>query len=105
MHVVPGSESASPSSSNEKKSNSNRSILSENEGNEPEQTSAGDMLKRVGDARRKVMGLYRLMGNKADVVKGFAKRCTEQWEVAPRSEIGLYLGDIQGELFRTIFGL
>jgi magnesium transporter len=58
--------------------------------------SDGDMLKRVGDSRRNVMGLYRLMGNKADVIKGFAKRCNEQWEVAPRSEIGLYLGDIQG---------
>lgn len=61
-----------------------------------DQKSDGEMLKRVGDARRKVMGLYRLMGNKADVIKGFAKRCNEQWEVAPRSEIGLYLGDIQG---------
>lgn len=55
------------------------------------------MLKRVGDCRKKVMGLYRLLGNKADVIKGFAKRCNEQWEVAPRSEIGLYLGDIQGK--------
>ncbi|KAL7265835.1 CorA metal ion transporter [Rhizina undulata] len=64
---------------------------------EEEQKSDGDMLKRVGDTRKKVMGLYRLLGNKADVIKGFAKRCNEQWEVAPRSEIGLYLGDIQGE--------
>lgn len=55
------------------------------------------MLKRVGDCRKKVIGLYRLLGNKADVIKGFAKRCNEQWEVAPRSEIGLYLGDIQGK--------
>jgi magnesium transporter len=59
--------------------------------------SDGDMLKRVGDSRRNVMSLYRLMGNKADVIKGFAKRCNEQWQVAPRSEIGLYLGDIQGK--------
>lgn len=63
---------------------------------EVEQKSDGDMLKRVGDSRKKVMGLYRLLQNKADVIKGFAKRCNEQWEVAPRSEIGLYLGDIQG---------
>ena len=61
-----------------------------------EQESDGNMLRRVGDGRKKVMGLYRLLGNKADVIKGFAKRCNEQWEVAPRSEIGLYLGDIQG---------
>ena len=60
--------------------------------------SGGDMLRRVGDCRKKVMGLYRLLGNKADVIKGFAKRCNEQWEIAPRSEIGLYLGDIQDHI-------
>ena len=65
---------------------------------EKEEEAGGNMLKRVGDCRKKVMGLYRLLGNKADVIKGFAKRCNEQWEVAPRSEIGLYLGDIQGKL-------
>ena len=53
------------------------------------------MLRRIGEVRKKVMKFYRLIGNKADVVKGFAKRCNEYWEVAPRSEIGLYLGDIQ----------
>ena len=60
--------------------------------------SGSDMLRRVGDCRKKVMGLYRLLGNKADVIKGFAKRCNEHWEVAPRSEIGLYLGDIQDHI-------
>jgi magnesium transporter len=59
---------------------------------------SGDMLRRVGDCRKKVMTLYRLLGNKADVIKGFAKRCNEHWEVAPRSEIGLYLGDIQDHI-------
>ena len=33
------------------------------------------------------MGLLRLMGNKADVVKGLAKRCNENWSVAPKSDI------------------
>ena len=33
------------------------------------------------------MGLLRLMGNKADVVKGLAKRCNENWIVAPKSDI------------------
>nr|POE52021.1 putative metal ion transporter c17a12.14 [Quercus suber] len=60
--------------------------------------SGGDMLRRVGECRKKVMGMYRLLGNKADVIKGFAKRCNEHWEVAPRSEIGLYLGDIQDHI-------
>ena len=66
--------------------------------NEKTESSGSDMLRRVGRGRKKVMGLYRLLGNKADVIKGFAKRCNEQWEVAPRSEIGLYLGDIQDHL-------
>ncbi|RBQ93709.1 hypothetical protein VDGD_04252 [Verticillium dahliae] len=56
------------------------------------------MLLRVGDCRKRVMSLYRLLGNKADVIKGFAKRCNERWEVAPRSDIGLYLGDIQDHI-------
>lgn len=59
---------------------------------------AGEMLQRIGTCRKKVMSLYRLLGNKADVIKGFAKRCNEQWDVAPRNEIGLYLGDIQDHI-------
>ncbi|KAI9654016.1 MAG: CorA metal ion transporter [Alyxoria varia] len=57
-----------------------------------------NMLFRVGECRKKVMGLYRLLGNKADVIKGLAKRCNEQWQVAPRSDVGLYLGDIQDHI-------
>ncbi|EXJ86333.1 hypothetical protein A1O3_03284 [Capronia epimyces CBS 606.96] len=69
-------------------------------GSEAEEPEIGgiDMLLRIGECRKKVMSLYRLLGTKADVIKGFAKRCNEQWEVAPRSEIGLYLGDIQDHI-------
>ena len=77
------------SRSHEKGSESGEPIVGE---------SGGDMLRRVGEGRKKVMGLYRLLGNKADVIKGFAKRCNEHWEIAPRSEIGLYLGDIQDHI-------
>ncbi|EFE44430.1 hypothetical protein TRV_00779 [Trichophyton verrucosum HKI 0517] len=63
-----------------------------------ESGSGTNMLRQVGACRKKVMGLYRLLGNKADVIKGFAKRCNEYWEVAPKSEIGLYLGDIQDHI-------
>ena len=63
---------------------------------EDQDVDSGEMLQRIGLARKKVMGLLRLLGSKADVIKGFSKRCNEKWEVAPRSEIGLYLGDIQG---------
>ena len=68
------------------------------EGEKTAGESGGDMLRRVGECRKKVMSLYRLLGNKADVIKGFAKRCNEHWHVAPRSEIGLYLGDIQDHI-------
>jgi magnesium transporter len=63
-----------------------------------QQESGRDMLRRVGECRKKVMSLYRLLGNKADVIKGFAKRCNEQWDIAPRNEIGMYLGDIQDHI-------
>lgn len=81
----------------EKRSNGDNEKRSES-GDGTSGESGGDMLRRVGDCRKKVMGLYRLLGNKADVIKGFAKRCNEHWEVAPRSEIGLYLGDIQDHI-------
>ena len=90
----------SGSSPNEKKSlnkgdtASIRTIRSSN----PDTSSGGDMLRRVGEGRKKVMLFYRLLGNKADVIKGFAKRCNEKWEIAPRSDIGLYLGDIQDHI-------
>ena len=51
------------------------------------ETEQSDMLRRIGTCRKKVMGLLRLMGNKADVVKGLAKRCNENWRVAPTSDI------------------
>lgn len=76
------------------KSNDNRSEPADGNMNK----SGSDMLRRVGEGRKKVMGLYRLMGNKADVIKGFAKRCNEHWNIAPKSEIGLYLGDIQDHI-------
>lgn len=78
------------------------STLDADDEDEKAEYSVGDdsrnMLRRTGEVRKRVMGLYRLLGNKADVIKGFAKRCNEQWEVAPRSEIGLYLGDIQDHI-------
>lgn len=68
------------------------------DGTKEGQESGRDMLRRVGECRKKVMSLYRLLGNKADVIKGFAKRCNEQWDIAPRNEIGMYLGDIQDHI-------
>ncbi|VEU21489.1 DEKNAAC102462 [Brettanomyces naardenensis] len=62
----------------------------------------GDMLRRIGECRRRVMSLLRLLGSKPDVIKGFAKRCNEQWQLAPKSEIGLYLGDIQDHVVTMV---
>ncbi|RPA79381.1 cora-domain-containing protein [Ascobolus immersus RN42] len=87
---------------NPKAARSKSSLISQNQ---PEERDDADMLRRVGDCRKKVMGLYRLLGNKADVIKGFAKRCNERWEVAPRSEIGLYLGDIQDHIVTMVANL
>lgn len=36
------------------------------------------MLQRIGEARRKVMTLMRLLSGKADVIKMFAKRCQDE---------------------------
>ena len=52
-------------------------------------------LRKIGNTRRNVMGLMRLLGGKADVLRGFTKRCNENYKVTPRMDIGLYLGDIQ----------
>ncbi|CUS20506.1 LAQU0S01e08152g1_1 [Lachancea quebecensis] len=65
----------------------------------------GDMLRRIGECRKRVMSIIRLLGSKADVIKGFAKRCNEHWEVAPRSEIGMYLGDIQDHIVTMVSSL
>ena len=51
------------------------------------------------------MSLMRLLGGKADVIKGFAKRCNEQYSITPRGEIGLYLGDIQDHVVTMMSNL
>lgn len=83
------------------------------------------MLQKIGESRRKVMTLMRLLSGKADVIKMFAKRCQDeaqgigpaltsninlanlsakaaassagqqQQHAQPRADIALYLGDIQ----------
>lgn len=59
---------------------------------------ARPILKAIGDARKRVMVLIRLLGGKSDVIKGFAKRCNENYSVAPRGDVGLYLSDIQDHI-------
>lgn len=63
------------------------------------------LLRQIGECRKKVMSLMRLLGGKADVIKGFAKRCNEQYSVTPRGDIGLYLGDIQDHVVTMMSNL
>lgn len=63
------------------------------------------MLRRLGECRKRVTSMLRLLSSKADVVRGFSKRCNEHWEVAPKSEIGLYLGDIQDHILTMVANL
>lgn len=93
-----GTKSRDKEYQNLKNSDAHSDTRSEKGGDKTSDKTSGDMLRNVGECRKKVMSLYRLLGNKADVIKGFAKRCNEYWEVAPRSEIGLYLGDIQDHI-------
>ncbi|KAL1972041.1 hypothetical protein VTN31DRAFT_7260 [Thermomyces dupontii] len=62
-------------------------------------------LPRIGHLRRKVMSLMRLLGGKADVIRGFSKRCNEQYSVTPRGDIRLYLGDIQDHVVTMMSNL
>ena len=63
------------------------------------------ILRQIGECRKKVMSLLRLLGGKADVIKGFAKRCNENYDVAPRHDVGLYLSDIQDHVVTMMSNL
>ena len=63
------------------------------------------LLRQIGECRKRVLNMMRLLGGKADVIKGFAKRCTDQYEMTPRGDIGLYLGDIQDHVVTMMSNL
>lgn len=56
------------------------------------------LLQRLADTRKVTMSLIRLLSGKADVIRGFAKRCSEQVANAPSADISLYLGDIEDHI-------
>jgi magnesium transporter len=62
-------------------------------------------LRRIGSVRKNTLGLMRLLGGKADVLKGFTKRCNENYKVTPRMDIGMYLGDIQDHVVTMMTNL
>jgi magnesium transporter len=55
--------------------------------------------------RKNVMGLMKLLGGKADVLRGFTKRCNANYKVTPHMDIGLYLGDIQDHVVTMMTNL
>ncbi|SGZ46623.1 CIC11C00000004581 [Sungouiella intermedia] len=76
----------------------------------------GDMLRRIGECRKRVMSVMRLLGSKADVIKGFSKRFNENETIshdspshntrlALRQEILMYLGDIQDHIVTMVQSL
>ena len=62
-------------------------------------------LRKIGMVRKNVMGLMKLLGGKADVLRGFTKRCNSNYKVTPRMDIGLYLGDIQDHVVTMMTSL
>ena len=46
-----------------------------------------------------------MLGGKADVLRGFTKRCNANYRVTPRMDIGLYLGDIQDHVVTMMTSL
>lgn len=64
-----------------------------------------EILRAIGESRKRIMQLLRLLGGKADVIKGFAKRCNESYSVAPRGDVGLYLSDIQDHVVTMMSNL
>lgn len=66
---------------------------------------AANVLRQIGVCRKRVMSLSRLLSGKADVIKGFAKRCNEQYSVTPRSDVGLYLSDVQDHVVTMMSNL
>ncbi|KOS16643.1 putative metal ion transporter [Escovopsis weberi] len=59
------------------------------------QDDSNSFLRSIGRVRKNCMALLRLLGGKADVLRGFTKRCNENYQVTPHMDIGIYLGDIQ----------
>ncbi|OAA37480.1 CorA family metal ion transporter [Metarhizium rileyi] len=59
------------------------------------QDDSSSFLRSIGRVRKNCMALMRLLGGKADVLRGFTKRCNENYQVTPHMDIGMYLGDIQ----------
>jgi magnesium transporter len=63
------------------------------------------IMQQLGTCRKRVITLLRLLGGKADVIKGFAKKCNESYAMAPRGDVGLYLSDVQDHVVTMMSNL
>jgi len=86
LNYEPGVFALNQEQTGKQAGNDDKSSVHEEEKEKKKDISGYNMLRRVGEARKKVMSLYRLLGNKADVIKGFAKRCNEQWDVMKKDD-------------------
>ncbi|KAG0201735.1 CorA metal ion transporter [Mortierella sp. GBA30] len=64
-----------------------------------------DMLRRIGNCRKRVMSLLRLLTGKADVIKGLIKRYEGKMGHQGTGEIGLFMGDIQDHIITMLQNL
>ncbi|KAI2630617.1 cora-like Mg2+ transporter [Hypoxylon sp. NC1633] len=62
-------------------------------------------LRKIGGVRKNTLALMRVLGGKADILKGFTKRCNEDYKVTPQMDIGMYLGDIQDHVVTMMTNL
>ncbi|ODV77687.1 cora-domain-containing protein [Suhomyces tanzawaensis NRRL Y-17324] len=97
-----------PIRSSSSKSSSKSSRSSKTESKTIGWKRKGDMLRRIGECRKRVMSVLRLLGSKADVIRGFSKRFGEainESRDGTKSEIGMYLGDIQDHIVTMVQSL
>lgn len=64
-----------------------------------------ELLKQISNCRKKNMKLTTLLGGKADVIRGFSKRCNESFLLAPRHDVALYLSDVQDHVVTMMSNL
>ncbi|CCH62135.1 hypothetical protein TBLA_0G01930 [Henningerozyma blattae CBS 6284] len=86
----------SSSISRSRSTNSHRSSV--NVGHMMGWKKKGDMLRRIGECRKRVMSVMRLLSPKADVIKGLGKRQGSE-------QIDMYLSDIQDHIITMVSSL
>ncbi|KAF9274847.1 hypothetical protein BGZ88_002757, partial [Linnemannia elongata] len=69
------------------------------------ESEQSDMLRRIGNCRKRVMSLLRLLTGKADVIKGLIKRYEGRMGRKNMGEIGLFMGDIQDHIITMLQNL